>query len=286
MKKQTILVTLLLSAGIIGLSSYKTGPAHGGLGNRTGSTGSPNSCSQGGCHPSESSSLLVTLTLTDNATSEVVTDGKYDPGHEYTVKLSGAYSGASAYTHLGFQASVVNSSSADFGTIAATMPSTATVSAGVTLIEHTSPLAKTGDAYEASFRWTAPAAGGGDAKFYARMVVNNNNNTPGDDTPNKVQVTFSEKGVSGLADLDKKVLTNIYPNPSEGLLHIKMTSANTGNYSFAVRDISGRTVLTQNYTASSTDFEQAFDINRLTAGVYTLAISNGKQVRVLQFVKK
>jgi len=208
------------------------------------------------------------------------------PGHEYTVKLSGAYSGASAYTHLGFQASVVGSSSEDIGTIAATLASTETVSAGVTLIEHTSPLPKTGDAYEASFRWTAPAAGSGDAKFYARMVVNNNNSMPGDDTPNKVQVTFSEKEVSGLNDLDRNILTSIYPNPSEGSLHVKMTSASTGNYNFAIRDISGRAVFSRDYKVTGGDFEQAFDLHHLSVGTYTLAISNGKQVRVLQFVKK
>jgi len=287
MKRKAILTSALLSAGIIFLSSYKDGPAHGSLGNRTGSTGSANSCSMGGCHPSESSSLLITLTLTDNATSAIVTDGKYEPGHEYTVKLSGAYSGGSSYSHLGFQASVVNGASGNSGTITATEAGTETIAAGgVTLIEHTNPLSKSGDTYDVTFRWTAPATGSGDAKFYIRMLANNNNNNSSDDTPNRLQVTYAEAGATSLTDLDKTVVTHVYPNPAGGLLNISMAQAPVGNYSFMVSDLTGKRLVTESHTITGSNMQQVMDINNLPGGAYLLSISNGKQVRILKFIKK
>src|ERR1700744_4361182 len=105
MNRKVLLTTLGLGISLLALSSYENGPAHGGAGNRSGSNNSP-SCAASGCHGAESANLALTLTLTDNATNTVVTDGKYIPGHTYIASLVGVYSGSANYTHLGFQASV------------------------------------------------------------------------------------------------------------------------------------------------------------------------------------
>lgn len=277
--------TLLLSAAIITFSSYKTGPAHGGLGNRTGSSGSTNSCSMG-CHGAESSLLLLTITLTDVTTGAAVTDNEYEPGHEYIVKLAGTYSGTTTYSHLGFQASVVNSSGASSGIIGATSSSTDMVTVGgLTLIEHINPIPKTGALYEASFKWTAPAAGSGDADFYARMVANNNNGISSDDTPNKIRVTFTEKPVTALTTQQVAQAVKLYPNPSGDVLNVTIEDVTIDSYQVIVRDMAAREIIYLNNAGNNDKPACKLDISRLAPGTYFVEINAGSKRVIRPFVK-
>lgn len=286
MKQKVILSSILIGAAIVG-SAYSGGPAHGGLGNRTGSGGSTLSCSQGGCHGAESGMLVVTLSLTDDADGTLVTDGQYLPGHIYTVKLSGAYSGTASYTHLGFQASSVNASGAQFGTIDAIETNTGTsVAAGRTLIEHTAPRPKTGDLYEVTFRWTAPAAGGGDVRFFARMLANNNNGNNSDDTPAAVQATFTEGAVTSLPELDAAISTVVYPNPATQSLSVELGDAAKGAWSFRISDLTGRNLLREEHQVNAGNYKASMDISHLVPGMYVLQLSHNGQARQVKFVKK
>lgn len=285
MKHKVLLTTLSLGIALLALSSYQNGPAHGGAGNRSGSAGA-NGCSTGGCHRAENANLALTVTLTDDATSVVVTDGKYVPGHSYTVALVGLYSGSDTYTHLGFQASIVNSASANSGTITATAANTATiVENAINLIEHTAPLPKTGSEFKSSFKWVAPAAGAGDAKFFARMVANNHNGISGDDTPNAIQATFSEKS-SGTAikDVTKNDIFRIYPNPAQDRLNVKLNQLTAGKYNIHIASLDGKSVISS--TSNFASGEMTIDISNLAKGIYTLNVENGTDSQVVRFVKK
>jgi len=286
MKAKIIGSSFLLSFTIIILSSYKTGPAHGGLGNRTGSSGSSNSCSMG-CHGAESSTLLLSFTLKDIATGAVVTDGQYEPGHEYEVTLSGTYSGTAAYTHLGFQASVVNGAGSNSGTITAADFTTATIGVGgLTLIEHINPILKTGSSYEAIFLWTAPPTGSGSADFYARMVVNNNNNTPSDDTPNKIKATFTEKMVSSLEAPGFEPVWKLYPNPANDDLNISVDDNRKATCCFVMRDIYARELLRRYYNNTGSGINFRLDISGLAPGTYFMELANGSGHYTTAFIKQ
>lgn len=286
MKSKVLLSTLLLGGGLIALSSYKIGPAHSSAGNRSGSNGSA-SCAASGCHGSESSNLALTLTLTDDATS-VVAGTEYTPGHTYTVSLKGVYSGSSTYTHLGFQASAVNASNANIGTIVASLANTGTSTnntGGILVVEHTTPIAKTGSDYIASFKWTAPAAGAGTARIYARMLANNNNNSAGDDTPNSILGTFTEKaGSTSIDAVSGAKFFNVYPNPATNNLLVKLTSNNSGKYQVNISSIDGKSQLTSDYKFDNGAIN--IDISRLSAGIYNLSIQNKEARQAIQFVKK
>jgi hypothetical protein len=156
MKPKVLLTTLGLGLGLIVLSSYQDGPAHGGAGNRTGSNGSLG-CSTGGCHMADNANLALSFQIVDDVSGTTVTDGKYTPGRTYTIAFKGVYSGAGTYSHLGFQASAVNAANANSGMIAKdpAVANSATANAnGITVVEHTAPLPKTGNDFITTFKWT------------------------------------------------------------------------------------------------------------------------------------
>jgi hypothetical protein len=286
MKSKVLLTTLGLGLGLIALSSYQNGPAHGGAGNRTGSNGSLG-CSTAGCHMGDNANLALSFQIVDDAGGVTVTDGKYTPGHTYTIAFKGVYSGAATYTHLGFQASAVNAANANSGTIAKdpAVTNSATADAnGITVVEHTAPLPKTGNDFITTFKWTAPAAGSGTAKIYARMMANNHNGIPGDDTPNQIIATLTEKATTGINDVAKSNLFKIYPNPAQNTLRVQLDKLTSGSYDIRITSIDGKSMLTtkSNFNGG----EMNMDISNLANGVYSLTIQNKDANQTLQFVKK
>jgi hypothetical protein len=285
MKHKVLLSTLGLGICLIALSSYQNGPAHGGAGNRSGSNGSP-SCAASNCHGPESSSLALTLTLTDDATSMAVTNGKYIPGHTYTVSLLGVYSGTATYTHLGFQASVVNATNATSGTLGTAVPNTATfnTTGNINVIEHTTPLAKTGSQFLTSFKWTAPVAGNGDARIYARMLANNDNGDATDDTPNSIMSTFNETlATTAIHDVSKENQFSVYPNPAQDNINIKLNQLTAGKYNVNVTTIDGKSIMHSKADLSGGTMN--LNISSLSKGVYLLNVQNETGNQTVRFVK-
>jgi hypothetical protein len=285
MKRTFILFSAGLGIAALTFSSYGSGPANGGLGNRTGSDGATLGCSTSGCHNPDNTSLSITLSAVDIATSTPVTDGKYKPGHEYTIKIDAAYSGSGTYNWFGFQASIVNAAKADIGTITATAADTRTRPAGVTVIEHSTPLAAA-SGYHTSFKWTAPASGSGAAKLFVRVLAANKNGTPADDFPNAANMTLSENTTS-IDDLSAQIISNLYPNPASTQLNISLDNAPQGAYSFKVFDLTGKCVAATSETVNGNTAKVSMDINQLAAGNYLVQISNNANAaRVLPFIKK
>jgi len=284
MKSKVLLTTLGLGLGFIVLSSNRTGPAHNNNGNRTGSNGSLG-CSTAGCHMADNNNLALSFQIVDDASGTTVTDGKYVAGHTYTIAFKGVIANA-AYTHLGFQASVVNAANANSGTIAkdpAVANSGTANASGITVVEHTSPLPKTGNDLITTFKWTAPATGSGTATIYARMMANNNNNTPGDDTPNQLIQALTEK-TTAINDVDKNNLFKVYPNPAQNTLHVQLDKLTSGNYNVRITSIDGKALIT---TASNfSGGEMNIDISKLAKGIYSLTIQNKDVSHTSQFVKK
>lgn len=288
MKSKVLLTTLGLGLGFIVLSSYNDGPAHGGAGNRSGSGGATMNCSTGGCHGADNANLGLVFTFTDDANSTPVTDGKYMPGHTYTVSFVGTYTGAANYTHVGFQASAVNAANANIGTLATAIPNTHTSTnntAGIMVVEHSNPLPKNANGtFVTSFKWTAPAAGAGTARVFARMMANNNNGDQGDDTPNAIMATLTEKTTTGINDVAKSNLFKIYPNPAQNTLRVQLDKLTSGSYNVRIASIEGKSLITttNNFSGGAMDI----DISKLANGIYSLTIQNKDASQTLQFVKK
>ena len=70
----------------------------------------------------------------------------------------------------------------------------------------------------------------------------------------------------------------VFPNPSDGLFTIKFESEETGNVDVAIYDLLGRTVAKKTYNTVSSRFEQEFDLQGVSGGIYMLSVKRGNKV--------
>jgi len=277
MKRSIIIFTALAAMSAITLSSYSSGPS--GAGNVTGSSG--NTCgATGSCHGPNNPNTSVSVALTDMANNQPVTNGKYTPGHQYKVDITG--SNAANLPKFGFQATVVKAGGALGGSFSASQSGTHTASAGgLTVVEHNTPLAKTGGTYNASFSWTARAAGTGAVNMYVELnAVNADNNSTGDQ-PNGTHLTLSEQA-AGIEEITQLAELKLYPNPAAYTLHIAAGRI-SGRYPAAILDITGR-----QQWSGTIDMQQGMaeiPVAQLAGGMYYLQVGSGLVRRQVSFVK-
>lgn len=85
---------------------------------------------------------------------------------------------------------------------------------------------------------------------------------------------------------DKVLDLEIYPNPVKGTaLNVKIQSANSNNFNIRIFDAKGEQVHQQILTNSGFEGNYSLPVSKLTAGTYTLLVSNGAEEVRKQFVK-
>lgn len=93
-------------------------------------------------------------------------------------------------------------------------------------------------------------------------------------TENTLLYLAGGEAMLSVQDSNGKININIYPNPVSNILTIK----SKGNVISEIYDMNGRKVLTSN--------SKNIDVKQLSAGVYSIKISNGKTYQILKFIKK
>jgi len=286
MKNKVILSTAFLGVCTIALSSFHDGPAHHGRGNRSGSAGSTN-CSV--CHGGTvNTDLALEFTLTDDIDNSTVTNNQYIPGHTYTVYLKGNHPNPGTYPHFGFQASVVNAAGANTGALGTATANTGlwdTDTDGINVIEHTAPLDKTGTSYIAQFKWTAPAAGSGNANIYAAMLIVDGDGTKVGDVANVAIKMLSEGTVTAIHDVKKNDLFSIYPNPAKSNTDLNIHVSKAGKYDVSITALDGK-ILTNTKIIVNSGNDARIDIAFLAKGVYVLTLGDGNVSQSTRFVKQ
>ncbi|HTN18681.1 MAG TPA: choice-of-anchor V domain-containing protein [Chitinophagaceae bacterium] len=274
MKKKFLLFSATLGIAYLGLTAYSSGPAGSSL-NRTGSDGAAASCAGGGCHSASGTTTTGMFTLTDKATSTVVSSGKYVPGKTYVVRLSGA--NTSGLNKFGFQATVTKADKSLTGTLTTTATHTISRTVGSTkIVEHTAVLSATGSALTVDFEWTAPAKGAGTATFYGIInAVNGTGNVAGDEPSMGFTAAFTEDVTSSIGASATALQTAIYPNPCSDVLHIEAQ----GNITVSISDLGGRQLI-------STSAQKDIDVSALQPGSYIIRLDNGTEKQVSMFIKK
>lgn len=278
MKRSFIILTAVAGMAVLTLSSYSSGPALN-AGNVTGSNG--NTCgSAGSCHGSNNANTSVALTLTDLSNNQVVTNAKYTPGHQYKVAITG--SNAANLPKFGFQATVIKTGGSVGGSFNTSQSGTHTASAGgVTVVEHNTPLSKSGGTYNASFNWTAPAAGAGMLHMYVELnAVNGDNSTTGDQ-PNGTHLMLTEQ-TTGVAEIAQNTSVQLFPNPAANVLHLRAENV-TGTYNAAILDVTGK-----KQWSGTIDMQQGtaeIPVSQLAGGMYYLQVGNETVRKQVSFMK-
>jgi hypothetical protein len=282
--KRILLFSLSAVMATLIFSSYATGPFFKGAGNRTGSAGSLASCSGSGCHASNNANTICSLVV-QTSTGTPIT--QYTPGTSYTVQIGG-FAG-SAFTNFGFQASCVRAAatSTQAGNFTAYTNMHVSNFGSLQLVEHSTPLSGTtvtgGNAYLASFTWTAPAAGTGDVKFFAMLnAVNNNTKETGDQPGTPITLTLKEASSTSVATVPALQIS-AYPNPASDVLHLRL-NASGGSCRVAVFNLTGSVVT--RHSVEITNGEASIATAQLVPGYYVLKIEADEQLGAVSFVKQ
>lgn len=69
---------------------------------------------------------------------------------------------------------------------------------------------------------------------------------------------------------------SIYPNPSNGQVHLKLDASNSENVKVKIYDLQGREVFDADYSNIDTKFNRQLNLNSLVKGVYFMKVIKGK----------
>lgn len=161
------------------------GVAATGLGDKTGSPLSSNTCSQ--CHSGGSFSSTINVVVVDNSSNQVTS---YIPGESYTIEYT-VSNGSGAPLGYAMQSVLLLGGNAQAGDItSATTPNTQIVTFNNREYVDHQQLNSTG---VFKVNWTAPTSGSGNVSIYATgLVANGNGGTSGDQASSPIVFNLSE----------------------------------------------------------------------------------------------
>ncbi len=100
--------------------------------------------------------------------------------------------------------------------------------------------------------------------------------------PNRIVEYYNDAYTSTNSPADKNQYLKIYPNPSDGVLNVKVSDNFIGKKMKVISFSSGKSVLNQTINSSKT----SLDIHNLSAGQYYISLANNKGTITKVFVKK
>ena len=243
-------------------------------------TGAPgqNNCTQ--CHSGTVNNGTGSISFT-------FPESKWTPDSTYNLQVDVIDNGQ---TDFGFQMTALNESGSKSGNLIRTNNTNTAIqsSGGKQYISHLN--ANTNSTW--NFDWDSPTYSPEDTlvTFYiAANAANSNGSTSGDNiytTSITVDRIFIEDTTSADTTLSiftkEKIDINIFPNPSEKLIHIVNKDINISKAS--IYSTEGRYIKTAVFTTKSD--VQTIDINNLSKGQYVLKVySNFKEYGQIKFVK-
>lgn len=116
--------------------------------------------------------------------------------------------------------------------------------------------------------------------FYDWSVESGSYSCPSGRVPVNVFVVSD----AGIGESAAAAGISVFPNPTEGMLHIKTTQAGINGATLKVLDVTGKTVYTERTVNMQQNAVKSIDVSQLAAGVYTLELSNGEMRHNVKFI--
>jgi len=82
----------------------------------------------------------------------------------------------------------------------------------------------------------------------------------------------------GIAGETRKTFVFVYPNPSNGNVHLLLPESGTGSFTFTIFDMTGRMIQSGIIDRAGDKVVYQFDFTRLGKGIYLLKLDGGKSV--------
>ena len=229
------------------------------------------------CHNAGNFQTSLDLSITDSGGNSVA--GSYNPGEIYNVKLTiNATPMPTGNGGFGFQIVSLDAAKGDNGpSINSWAENAGNVQVAVAsangrqYAEHDGISASN----EFEMQWTAPSAGSGNVTFY---FCGNTVNGDGDETTGDNAVCGDlelTEGTASTNNLEKKVLVNIFPNPVDDVIHLKINSQTKGVYKIILYDQAGKKVLSRKLEIPSGEQLTFIKVADLPSGIYNLIMTDG-----------
>ena len=286
MKKTTYIFTALAFATIL-FSSHAGGYAAiegmgltGAPGDTKLANGDAVTCQS--CHNSGPFNSSATLELFNEAGTTAV--AKYEPTKIYTIRVTiNAASGTPA--GYGFQMIDIRKSNdanlKGFEAAQASGIKLTTLTNGRVYAEHSNR--STSKTF--NVKWKAPASGTGIVTFYAvGNAVNGNGGTGGDNGTASVKIDFAEM-TSSVTDLAAQVQMSISPNPTTEGVILSLSSKVSKKVQVRMTDVSGRTVISENWQIQAGENSKRWDISHLAKGAYMIQVIENQDVISKKIIK-
>jgi hypothetical protein len=282
MKKTITLATLALLTFLL-TTAFITKINNNGV---AGYAGSPGESNCGACHGGGSS---ITSGVTVSATPSF-SNNEYIPGTVYNVSVSVQ---ATGFTRFGLGCEILNTSSANAGTMQAAGAGVKFLNAGngQRNAVHSAVKTVSSGAGVFSFQWVAPAQGEGDVTFYyCGNAVNGNNNTSGD-LPIAGNMMLTEGVVTITTSIGNSEMPvskiSVFPNPATDYLTVSYFASKNTNLSAELFDINGKKIkslMNENQTPGI--HEKTISLQGIEPGIYFVKLnSDGKKVSQKMIVK-
>jgi len=108
---------------------------------------------------------------------------------------------------------------------------------------------------------------------------------PGDTTAWSDPWSFTKSGV-GINEVLSENNVNIFPNPSNGELHVEMDIVKELDINITISNLLGEVMIEDNYTAHQGVTKRSFDMSEFGKGVYLLKMQSGEEIFTQRIVLK
>jgi hypothetical protein len=253
---------------LILLLNFSGGPARTQGQDRTGGPFSEAPCQT--CHSAGAFSPELVIEILDG--DDPITD--YEPGATYTFKATINTTGSPA--EFGFQAVALSGEDdVNAGTFGTPDDDMSVVDLnGRSYVEHKSP--RTENVFEID--WTAPGAGTGEVRIYAACVAaNNGNSTAGDGSVFLVNPLTLNEGLVSVGEIDQQMVSlEVFPNPVQEQLNLRINLEQSSNLQLQIFDMSGKLIQSNQLSLLNGENSTSVDVSNLPQGIYSIFLSNGK----------
>ncbi len=239
-------------------------------------TGAPGEGDCSGCHGGTANS-----DVNGSVRIKVIGDPvKYVPGATYDVQVTTAYAGRSKFG-FGLNARMVGKFNAPIGTLAGSND----MQVSSEFITHTNASNKGTDSKTWSFTWKAPEDGTEAITLYAAGLATNNDNTNSGDKVYTHSYMFQKPSANSLDEMNVNSFMHLFPNPTQGVLHINGKASMNGPAEITLFDQNGKEVHTINKEVMAGDYHIELEVpTHLPMGVYHLVLKQADSYANKKFV--
>jgi hypothetical protein len=281
---KNILYILLGLTTILLFINNATGPINV---QQTGYTGAPgdqaNTCAT--CHNTGTYGSSATLQVFDSLGTTLVT--KYATGKQYTIRMTINVTSGTP-TAYGFQ--MIDIRKSDNSNVKGFLPkSEQAANIGIDTLKSTNRIYAEHNAKLTTnvinVKWKAPSTDLGNIVFYgAGNAVNSNFNFQGDNGTPSVSVQLASP-TSRVNELAENVSIQLSPNPTPSMVSVQIDSKKSKAVKIQVIDLSGRTVVTENWNISVGNNQKSLDLNSFSKGAYMIQIVENQDIITKKIIK-